>query len=351
MRVESFLAYAVAVVVAGAVASGAAAGTTPQTIVVTTHAPASATYATAFTVSADSRKDPNDPTSQTGLAVTYTASGACTNTGTGAANRIQMTSGTGTCTVQFSQAGDTTYAAATPVVETVSATKADQTITFGSLKSATYKDPDFQVDAITSSDLAPVFSASGSCTVNGTTVHLTGGGSCTITASQPGNANFNAATPVSQTFTVAKASQVITFLGLNDRPLGSPDFRLHGTADSHLPVSYSARGACTVTGSRVHLTRVGTCTIVASQPGNADYKAAKSASQSFEVGKPSCSVPRLVGKTLTAAKRALAQNGCGVGPIRYQHAAAAKRGRVVAQGRPAGRHLRSGTKVGLVVGR
>ena len=35
------------------------------------------------------------------------------------------------------------------------------------------------------------------------TVHLIGAGSCTITASQPGSANFNAATPVARTFAVS----------------------------------------------------------------------------------------------------------------------------------------------------
>jgi hypothetical protein len=348
MRVESMLACALAAAVAaGTVASDAAAGTTPQWIVVSVRAPATTPYSTAFTVAADSRTadDPNAPL--TGLTVSYSASGVCTISG----NRVTVNSGTGTCTVRFDQAGDATYAAATEIAETVTATKVDQTITFGPLPSVTYKDPDFQVDAITSSNLDAVFSASGSCTINGTTVHVTGGGSCTITASQPGDANYNAASPVSQTFVVAKTSQVITFLEINDRPLGSRNFHVHATSDSRLPVSYAAMGACTVAGSLVHLTRVGICTIIASQPGDANYKAAKKQSQSFAVERPACSVPRLVGKTLPAAKHALARSHCGVGAVRYQHAAAAKRGHVVAQDRPAGRHLPAGTKIGFVVGR
>ena len=35
------------------------------------------------------------------------------------------------------------------------------------------------------------------------TVHLTAAGSCTITASQPGNANYNPASNVSRTFLIA----------------------------------------------------------------------------------------------------------------------------------------------------
>ena len=41
-----------------------------------------------------------------------------------------MTSGTGTCTVQFDQAGDSNYNAAPQVTESVTATKLDQSITF-----------------------------------------------------------------------------------------------------------------------------------------------------------------------------------------------------------------------------
>ena len=40
-----------------------------------------------------------------------------------------MTSGTGTCTVKYDQAGDTNYNAAPQVTETVNAQKAGQTIT------------------------------------------------------------------------------------------------------------------------------------------------------------------------------------------------------------------------------
>src|SRR5690349_7446093 len=135
MRDESVLACVSAAIVAvGVAASTAAAGTTAQKIEVTSGAPAPAPYSTAFTVAANSRRV--DDNSLTGLTVTFTATGACTNVGTGSSNRVQMTSGTGTCTFQFDQTGDATYAAATPVVETVTATKADQTITFGSIQSA-----------------------------------------------------------------------------------------------------------------------------------------------------------------------------------------------------------------------
>ena len=60
--------------------------------------------------------------------------------------------------------------------------------------------------ATASSALAVTFAASGNCTVTGTTVHLTGAGSCTITASQAGNANYSAAADVPRSFTIHKAT-------------------------------------------------------------------------------------------------------------------------------------------------
>jgi PASTA domain-containing protein len=344
MKLESIVACLLAALVAaGIAASTAAAGSTPQTIVVQVPAPATATYNTAFTVNAQATS---------GLAVAFSASGACTNTGTGSTNRFQMTSGTGTCTVMFNQAGDATYAAAPQVTETVTATKADQTIQqFDQPADKTWGDPDFDLGAFTSSGLDPTFSASGNCTVTGMSLHITGAGSCTVTAAQPGDANFNPAPPLSRTFPIAKEDQTITFLALADRALGDPDFTVKATSDSKLPVSFSAKGACTVTGRRVHLRTSGDCTIVASQSGNANFKAAKSVPQKFHVAKPRCAVPRLVGKTVGAAKRALRANRCGAGKITYVHTVAGKRGRVVKQGHHPGVVLPVGTKITLVVGR
>jgi hypothetical protein len=47
-----------------------------------------------------------------------------------------------------------------------------------------------------------VFSATGPATVSGDTVTFTGTGVVTVTANEAGNATFNAAMPVPQTFTV-----------------------------------------------------------------------------------------------------------------------------------------------------
>jgi hypothetical protein len=182
-------------------------------------------------------------------------------------------------------------------------------------------------------------------------VHLTGAGTCTVTAAQGGDANFNAAPPVSQSFEVAKADQEITFDPLEDKALGDPDFTVAATADSDLPVSFTATGKCTVRGARVHLTARGSCTLTASQRGNANYNAAENVAQSFAITKPVCAVPRVTGKRLAAAKLAIAQNHCRTGRVTYVSSRKTAKGRVISQSRRPGRTLPANTKIALVVSR
>jgi choice-of-anchor A domain-containing protein len=82
--------------------------------------------------------------------------------------------------------------------------KADQTISFNVPAFNYFPYPSgnntFTVGATASSGLPVSFSASGPCSVNGTTVTITGVGACVITASQAGNANYSPAQPVSRTF-------------------------------------------------------------------------------------------------------------------------------------------------------
>jgi probable HAF family extracellular repeat protein len=163
--------------------------------------------------------------------------------------------------------------------------KADQTITFGALADKTFGDSDFPVSATASSGLSVGFAASGNCTVSGSTVHITGAGPCTITASQGGDSNYNAAPDVARSFNIAKANQTINFGALSDKTFGDADFSVSASASSGLAVGFSASGNCTVSGSTVHITGAGSCTVTASQPGNTNFNAAPDVPQSFQIAK------------------------------------------------------------------
>jgi hypothetical protein len=142
----------------------------------------------------------------------------------------------GTCTIQATQAGNATYAAATPVNQSFQVTQGTQTIAFGALSTTAFGSAPFTVSATASSGLPVSFSSQTTsvCTVAGANVTLVAAGTCTIQATQAGNANYAAATPVNQSFQVTQGAQTITF---GCSPLSGPS--LVGTA-------YSA--SCTVSG-------------------------------------------------------------------------------------------------------
>jgi hypothetical protein len=138
-----------------------------QTLAVTTHAPSDAVYNSAFDVAA---------TADSGLDVSVSTAGACSNSG----GHVTITSGTGTCTVKYDQAGNANYDAAPTVTESVNALKA--TLTVGpnpATASRQYSDPN------------PAFAAAMTGFVNGDGPgSLTSQPSCAAsatTASAPGS--------------------------------------------------------------------------------------------------------------------------------------------------------------------
>jgi CSLREA domain-containing protein len=244
-----------------------------QTITVNTHAPASALFNAQFTVAA---------TASSGLPVSYSSAGSCTNVGP----TFTITNGTGTCSAIYNQGGNGNFNAAPPVTETVSAQKANQTITFNSITNKTFGDADFSVGSTASSGLPVSLSATGNCTVTTPApgnVHITGAGSCTITASQAGDSNYNAATNVPQVFTIVKANQTITFNSLANKTFGDADFTVSATASSNLAVSFTAGGNCSISTNTVHLTGAGLCTVTAKQAGDSNFNAAADVPQTFAI--------------------------------------------------------------------
>jgi hypothetical protein len=237
----------------------------PQSITFTTSPPASAVYNSHFTVAA---------TAASGLAVTYTSSGMCTNSGA----TYTMTSGTGTCSVIANQAGNSTWAPATQVTKSVSATLAAQTITFtiSPPASAAYKST-FTVAATASSGLAVTYTSSGACTNSGATYTMTSGtGTCSVIANQAGNSNYAAAPQVTKTASATPAAQTITFTTSPPATAAyKTSFTVAATASSGLAVTYTSSGACTNSGAIYTMTGgTGTCSVIANQAGNSSYSAA-----------------------------------------------------------------------------
>ncbi len=162
---------------------------------------------------------------------------------------------------------------------------AAQTITFGAIAAQTVGTP-LTLSATASSGLPVSFASTTTsvCSVAGTTATMLTIGPCTIQATQAGNTNYLAATPVSQEFTVNGEAQTITFGAIAAQNVGTP-LTLSATASSGLTVSFASTttSVCSVAGTTASMLTIGTCTIQATQAGNSTYAAAPSVSQSFTV--------------------------------------------------------------------
>jgi autotransporter-associated beta strand protein len=227
-------------------------------------------------------------TSSSGLSVSYSSSNTAVATVSGSTVTIV---GAGSTTITASQPGNTNYLTATSVPQTLSVGQASQTITFGTLASKTFGDATFSLGATTTSALPITYVSSNPAvaTISGNTVTLVSAGSTTITASQPGNTNYLAATSVPQTLTVNQASQTINFGALASKTFGDASFSLGATTTSALPITYvsSNPAVATISGNTVTLVGAGSTTITASQPGNTNYLAATSVPQTLTVGQAS----------------------------------------------------------------
>jgi hypothetical protein len=80
-----------------------------------------------------------------------------------------------------------------------------QTITFGALADVTYGQAPLTLQATATSGLPVAFAALGACSVHGSTLAITGAGACTVTATQPGDATWQAAEPVVRALAIARA--------------------------------------------------------------------------------------------------------------------------------------------------
>ncbi len=247
----------------------------------------------------------------------------------------------GTCTIEASQPGDATFHPAAPVQQSFAVgspapSLSAQTISFTSTPpaAATIGGPDYAVSASASSGLPVAFSASagsaGVCSVSGSTVALLGAGTCTILADQAGSAGYHPAPQAQQSFSIGRASQAISFSSTPPVPaaVGDPDYAVAASASSGLPVTFAAApasaGICSVSGSTVSLVGAGTCTVVASQGGNAVYDPADPVQQSFTVGP---GAPTLSPQTISFTSTA--PGGAVVGGPDYTVAASASSGLAV----------------------
>jgi hypothetical protein len=220
---------------------------------------------------------------------TITVNGTAVTSGN-TSGAINLTVGANTITtIVTAQSGTTTN------TYTITVTRRQtQTITFSALSVATFNDADIVPGATSSSGLTVNYASSNTAvaTIVSGNIRVVGAGSAVITASQIGNASFDAATDVQRTLTVNKGTATLTLSNL------TPTY--DGTAKS-ATITTSPAGlsgvAITYAGSATAPTAAGTYAVIASLTNN-NYTATN-ATGSLVIGKAiqTITFPALASKT------------------------------------------------------
>ena len=234
------------------------------------------------------------------LAVASATAANCTLSGT-----TLTATQTGTCTLNASTPAASSRAAGSATFN-VTITGTTQSIDFGAGPLLTSADVQFGTTpptlAATASSgllvsyeivtpsiceaLAPVSPS------NTWSLRLLNVGTCTVRATQAGNAVYEPATSVERSFTIVQGSQTIG-LGILANRTFDPTARqaLLSFSSANLPLNYAGLTSSVCdprfngTGFELHLLKPGTCTIRAEQEGTSTYRAANPVTRSFEVFK------------------------------------------------------------------
>ena len=293
-----------------------------QTITFTSTPPDPALVGGTYTVAASGGASGNPVT----FSVDPSANGSCSISGA----TVTFVAD-GTCVIDANQAGNASYEAAPQAQQSFDPDSVVQTITFTSTPpNPSLVGGSYTLTASGGASGNPVTfsvdpSANGSCTISGATVTLIAVGTCVIDANQAGNAGYQAATQIQQSFAVL-GTQSIIFTTTPPNPgvvEGSYTPTARGGSSSN-PVIFSvdpaANGSCSISGAIVTFVADGTCVIDANQAGNAGYQAAAQVQQSLTVvGTQSITFtstppnPGVVGGTFTVT----ASGGASGNPVTF----------------------------------
>jgi hypothetical protein len=113
-------------------------------------------------------------------------------------------------------------------------------------------------------------------------------GKCTLTFTQPGNASFNAALPVTLSFNITKIAQEISTGDEAEIEFLEKTQTITWEASSGLEVKLtsSTPSTCTVQGDTLTLLALGSCEIQGNQAGNEEYLPAAAYSFKYQIIKP-----------------------------------------------------------------
>jgi hypothetical protein len=263
--------------------------------------------------------------------------GATLNVSTGTVSGTPTAAGAFSYAIKATDSGSPTAQTATQVVSGTIAPGA-QTVSFTSTAptNATVGGPTYTPTAKSTSGLTVALTidaaSSAICSISGGAVSFQAVGTCIIDANQAGNANYNAATQVQQTFAVGKGAQTVSFTSTApiNATVGGPTYMPTAKSTSGLTVALTIDRAsaaiCSITSGVVRLQAAGTCIIDANQAGNANYNAAPQVQQTFTVGKAitttalsSSQNPSTFGQSVTFTATVTSGGGAPTGTVTFKN--------------------------------
>jgi autotransporter-associated beta strand protein len=180
------------------------------------------------------------------------------------------------------------YSRALSATEIAETAKLSQTIALSAVAQQEMGTADFDVAKATSG-LPVSYTSSNAAviTIVDGKVHIIAPGTSTITASQAGNTDYNAAQTQAQVITVVKKDQTIGFAEIGAKSITDADFNAGATASSGLAANYTSsnENVATLVNGQIHIVGAGSSEIIASQAGNDTYNAAPSVTQPLTVNK------------------------------------------------------------------
>jgi hypothetical protein len=195
----------------------------------------------------------------------------------------------GSANIIATQAGDDNYLAATTVGRTLMVDKANQAISFAAFEPKIFGDPNIVLNQYSDAGLEITYASDNDdvATISGNTVVLHTVGTAHITATQAGNRNYNAATTITHTLTIGKASQTIVWNNIEPKTYGDADFYLPQSTNKGLTITYVSENEniAQVIDNKVEIKNAGATTITATQTGNSNYNAAAEVTLPLTVSK------------------------------------------------------------------
>jgi hypothetical protein len=241
-------------------------------------------------------------TASSGLSVSFSSSDSTVAEVSG--NTLTLKKG-GSISITANQDGNGSYEAAQDVTQSLTViddTQQAQTITWSqSLGSRAFGVADLNLTASSNANLPITYISSDSSIasiVNGTFLKVVGAGNATITATQAGNGQYQAASAVLKTVTVTKANQTIVANSgsISNLTMDNGDFefapalrsvKTGTTTATGLALSYASSSAAVIEvtsgGTRLKPKGDGTTTITVTQNGDSTYNAANNNNVTFTI--------------------------------------------------------------------